>query len=386
MTTHDAENDLSEEDEADLLALEEEEGLFDDEDGEDEEDWKDEVETEREERGMTLLRGLVCLLLTLWTGWEGFQHGRLYGTVDLTRPQKLEVAYVSVKSDFWNTSAILFGTLPGSKERVRVELFHEQGEAFFPGDTAIVYRSPGCDCLVTRQQVDVSGPFRRIGGTIWSWQGMAAVAFGLYSLVLLTMGGLGLLQTYQSLTYRLRLTHEIAVAIFAAAVALFGLVGGWKAVEFTISAGERFAAVNPEETIELTVTGSSARHGWVKRRYSGQARAADGRTFDIPLSKYEYLSLRIGGPLDVVLVDGGKNALVPQDVEGAQPIVKLFGRPFTWHIFITPLTLILAAGFLLYAVFQVRTIRTMLVWRRIWQEEMERRYGGFDRSLWPEGP
>lgn len=366
------EDDLSEEDEADLLALEENE--------------LDEVETEREEEGMTLLRGIVCLLLTLWTGWEGLQHGRLYGTVDLTSPQELKVAYVSVKRDFWDTSAILFGTLPGSKERVRVELFHQQGEAFFPGDTAIVYRSPGCDCLVTSQQVDASGPFHRIGDTIWSWQGMAAVALGLYSLLLLTMGGLGLLQTYQSLTFRLRLTHEIAVAIFTIAVSLIGLVSCWAIVEFTATTGERFAAINPEKTVELTVTGSKAWHGWVRKRFSGQARAADGRTFDIPLSKYEFLSLRIGGPLDALLVDGGKNAVVPQDVEGVQPIVKLFGRPFTFHIFLTPLTWIVVGVFLLLAVRQVRTIRTMLVWRRIWREAMERRYAGFDRSLWPGGP
>ena len=135
-------NDLSPEDEDELFA----------DDPEDETPRRSGT-SEKDESPMAFLRGLAGLALALWFGWTGYQHGHLYGSVDRSRPQELHVAYVRTERDFWDISAALFGSLAGSAERIRVELFGEQATAFYRGDTATVYRSPGCDCFVTLQQV-----------------------------------------------------------------------------------------------------------------------------------------------------------------------------------------------------------------------------------------
>lgn len=341
---------------------------------------------EKHDWPMTLLRGILGVVLMVWFAWEGYHRGQIYGSVDRSHPETFEVAYLHTERSFWSPSATLYGTLAGSTERVQIELFTEQSTAFFQGDTATVFKSPGCDCLVTLQQVEESGPFHRIGSTVWSWQGAAAVAFGLYSLLLLVMGGLGVSGALRGLSFRLLLVHETSVGIFAV-LAVLGLGWGyWLATGYTSSAGALYAGVDPEKTAELTVTRTSAHHGWVRSRFSGEVRAADGRTFEVSLNRDEYLGLRVGGPMEVVLLDGGTKAEIPRVVKAAQPTVRLFGRPLTWHIFLTPLGVLLVLFFAFLTRRQIRKVREILWLRRLWQEEIERRYAGIDRVYWPRPP
>jgi len=369
------------------LSPEDEDGVFDSDDLEDEEDEEPErsaATSEADEHPMTILRGLAGLALAGWLGWSGYQDGRIYGSVDRSRPQEIQVAYTHKEKGFWDNTAGLYGSFAGSAERIHLELFPEQATAFLRGDTATVYRSPGCGCFVTLQQVEASGPFHRTGKITWSWQGPAALALGLYSVLVLVMGGLGTLDALRGLSLNLRLIHAASVGIFAAVVAAFLGWGFWLATGYSVSAGALYSGVDPEKTSELTSTRAFAHHGWFKSAFTGEVRAPDGRALQVSLNKDEYLGLRVGDPLEVVLLDGGRKAETPRIVKGAQPTVRLFGLPFTWHIFLTPLGILLVLVFLALARHQVWRARSVLWLRRLWREEMERRYAGIDRVYWPD--
>ena len=339
--------------------------------------------SEADEYPMTIVRGLAALVLAAWLGWNGYQDGRLYGSVDRSHPQELQVAYAHKERGFWSASASLYGALAGSTERIRIELFPEQAPAFHRGDTATVYRSPGCDCFVTLQQVEASGPFHRIANTVWSWQGPAAVALGLYGVLVLVIGGLGVVGVLRGLSLNLQLAHEASVGIFAVVVAVVLGWGSWLGLEHGSSAGALYSGIDPESTIALTSTGVFARHGWFKSDFSAEVRAADGRVFQVSLNKDEYLRQRVGDPLEVVLLGGGEKAETPRIVQGAQPIVRLFGRPFTWHVVLVPLSLFFGLFFVRRAWLQVRRFRMLLGVRRIWTQEVARRYAAIDRAYWP---
>ena len=209
------------------------------------------------------------------------------------------------------------------------------------------------------------------------------MALGLYSLLNLVIGGLGTLGALRGLSLRLQLIHETAIGIFAVVAAAFMGWGVWLGTADSVSAGSLYSGVDAEKTVGLTTTGVFAHHGWVRSRFSGEVRTPDGRALRVSLNEKEYMGLRVGDPLDVVLLEGGRRAETPRIVKAAQPVVRLFGRPFTWHIFITPVGVLLVLGFMLLAGFQVRQVRDLLEVRRIWQEEMERRYAGIDRVYWP---
>ena len=71
-------------------------------------------------------------------------------------------------------------------------------------------------------------------------------------------------------------------------------------------------------------------------------------------------------------------------MQAAHPTVRLFGRPFTWHIFISPVGLGLVLVFISLVRRQAHRIRNVLWLQRIWREEMARRYAGLDRAYWPD--